>query len=160
MNQERDNIMKSPEKNHAKWMLKALKEAEKAFEQDEVPVGAIVVKDGKIIAKAHNTREKDHAFHGHAEFLAMLKAQKKLGDWRLNDCDIYVTLEPCPMCAGAMIQSRIRKVYYAAVDPKGGAVESQIQLFQYPWNHHVEAEQGLYEIESQTLLKNFFKLKR
>ena len=99
-------------------MKAALKEAHKAELIDEVPVGAVVVYKDQIIARAHNKREHTQAFHAHAEFLAMMKAAKKIGSWRLEECDVYVTMEPCPMCAGAMIQSRVRSVYYGVKDTK------------------------------------------
>jgi tRNA(adenine34) deaminase len=120
----------------------------------------VVVKDGKIIARAHNLRETTQAIEGHAEFLAMRKAAKKIGSWRLEGCDVYVTMEPCPMCAGAMIQSRLRKVYYAVSDPKAGVVESMTTLFDLPFNHHVDVEGGLMAAESKTLLQSFFKALR
>jgi tRNA(adenine34) deaminase len=135
----------------------ALKEAKKAFLKDEVPVGAVVVYQDKIIARAYNKREKNQQFHAHAEFLAMMKAAKKLGSWRLEDCDIYVTMEPCPMCAGAMIQSRIRSLYYGVSDPKAGVINSLTDLFALPFNHKIHVESGLLENQSQELLKSFFK---
>jgi tRNA(adenine34) deaminase len=138
-------------------MKAALKEAQKAFDKNEVPVGAVVVYEDKIIARAHNLRESNQHFHSHAEFLAMMKASKKIGSWRLEDCDVYVTLEPCPMCAGAMIQSRIRKVYYGAKDPKAGATDSLTNLFDVKFNHHVLSEGNILGSESELLLKKFFK---
>jgi len=161
MNQDQDTITKSLENQKKfKYMKEALKEAQKAFDKREVPVGAVVVYKDQIIARAHNLRESNQHFHSHAEFLAMMEASKKIGSWRLEDCDVYVTLEPCPMCAGAMIQSRIRKVYYAAKDPKAGATESLIQLFDIKFNHHVACEGGILENESKVLLKTFFKTLR
>ena len=158
MSQERDNIMKSQENQKKyKYMRAALKEAQKAFDKNEVPVGAVVVYQDKIIARAHNLRESKQQFHSHAEFFAMMKASKKIGSWRLEDCDIYVTLEPCPMCAGAMIQSRVRKVYYGASDPKAGVTDSLANLFDIKFNHHVECEGNVLSKESETLLKTFFK---
>ncbi len=150
--------MKSQENQKKyKYMKAALKEAQKAFDKNEVPVGAVVVYQDKIIARAHNLRESKQQFHSHAEFLAMMKASKKIGSWRLEDCDIYVTLEPCPMCAGAMIQSRVRKVYYGATDPKAGVTDSLTNLFDIKFNHHVECEGNVLSKESETLLKTFFK---
>lgn len=158
MNLDQDIITKSPENQlKIKFMRAALKEAQKAEIINEVPVGAIIVHEGKIIARAHNTREKDQTFYAHAEFLAMMKAAKKIGSWRLEDCDIYVTMEPCPMCAGAMIQSRVRSVYYGVKDAKSGVAESIIDIFELPFNHHVYAESGILAEESQKLLKDFFK---
>ncbi|MFA6801000.1 MAG: nucleoside deaminase [Acholeplasmataceae bacterium] len=141
-------------------MKAALIEAQKAFKKDEVPVGAVVVYRDKIIARAHNLRESQQQFHGHAEFLAMMKAAKKIGSWRLEDCDVYVTLEPCSMCAGAMVQARIRKVYYGAKDSKSGAIDSIFNMFDIKFNHHVESEGCILEEESELLLKSFFKTLR
>jgi tRNA(adenine34) deaminase len=138
-------------------MKAALKEAEKALLIDEVPVGAVVVYEDKIIARAHNLREKNQSFHAHAEFLAMMKAAKKIGSWRLEDCDVYVTMEPCPMCAGAMIQARIKHLYYGTKDPKAGGVDSVVQLLNIPFNHQIQVESGLLADESQKIVKDFFK---
>lgn len=158
MNQDRDIIMKSPENlKKYKFMKAALKEAEKAAMIDEVPVGAVVVFQDKIIARAHNLREKSQSFHAHAEFLAMMKATKKIGSWRLEDCDVYVTMEPCPMCAGAMIQARVRKLYYGTKDPKAGGIDSVVQLLDIPFNHQIDVESGIMADESQTIVKDFFK---
>lgn len=152
--------MKSPENRNKIFMTAALKEAQKAFDKNEVPVGAVIVKDRKIIARAHNLRETTQAIEGHAEFLAMRKAAKKIGSWRLEECDVYVTMEPCPMCAGAMIQSRIRKVFYGADDPKAGVAQSMTTLFSLPFNHNVEVEGGLMATESKELLQTFFRTLR
>ena len=137
------------------YMKQALKEAEKAYQKLEVPVGAVIVKDGKIIARAHKTKTDTTK---HAEILAIQKASKKLKSWRLIDCEMYVTLEPCSMCAGAMINSRIKKVYIGTMDEKTGAVGSVLNLFDdYTFNHKVETEIGIMEKECQEILKNFFK---
>jgi tRNA(adenine34) deaminase len=158
MSQDQDITMKSQESQKKyKYMKAALKEAEKAAVKDEVPVGAVVVYNDKIIARAHNVRETKQMIHGHAEFLAMIKAAKKIGSWRLEDCEIYVTMEPCPMCAGAMIQSRIKKVYYGVKDYKSGVASSLCNLFDLPFNHKVESEGLLMHLESEKLLKEFFK---
>jgi tRNA(adenine34) deaminase len=138
-------------------MKAALREAKKAYDKDEVPVGAVVVYEGKIISRDHNRRESTQAFNAHAEFLAMQKAAKKMKSWRLEGCDIYVTMEPCPMCAGAMIQSRVRAVYYATKDPKAGVHASVMNLFDYPFNHQIYVESGVLEKESSELIKSFFK---
>ena len=138
-------------------MKEAFKEAQKAYLKDEVPVGAVVVYNDKIIARAHNLREKNQSFMAHAEFLAMQKASKKLGSWRLEDCDVYVTLEPCPMCAGAMIQGRVRHVYYAAQDNKAGATGSVIDLFETPFNHKVLKTGGIMADESKFGAHSVFK---
>ena len=158
MSQDRDITMKSQEnQNKSKFMKAALKEAQKAALINEVPVGAVVVYQDKIIARAHNLREKQQSFHAHAEFLAMIKATKKIGSWRLEDCDVYVTMEPCPMCAGAMIQARIRNLYYGTKDSKAGAIDSVVQLFDIPFNHHINVESGILAEESKIEVQNFFK---
>ncbi|MDD3068144.1 MAG: nucleoside deaminase [Acholeplasmataceae bacterium] len=138
-------------------MKAALEQAKKAASMDEVPVGAVVVYQDKIIARAYNKREHDQSFHSHAEFLAMMKASKKIGSWRLEDCDVYVTMEPCPMCAGAMIQARIRNLYYGAKDPKAGVAGSVMNLLSYSFNHQIHVESGIMAQESQILIKQFFK---
>ena len=138
-------------------MKAALKEAMKAEQKNEVPVGAVVVYHDKIIARAHNLRETNQSFEAHAEFLAMKKAAKKIGSWRLEDCDVYVTMEPCPMCAGAMIQSRINHLFYAIKDPKAGVASSVMNLFEYPFNHKVHVESGLLANESKEIVQRFFK---
>jgi tRNA(adenine34) deaminase len=158
MNQEPDNITMCQENpTHLKFMKEALLEASKAFDLGEVPVGAVVVKDDIIIARAHNLRHTQKKLEGHAEFLALQKAAEVLGDWRLEGCSLYVTLEPCPMCAGALIQSRIQRVYYGSKDPKAGAVISTVKLFDIPFNHQIEVCGGIMESESKTLLQTFFK---
>ena len=144
-----------------KYMRRALKEAQKAMEKDEVPVGCVIVLDGVIIARAHNKKETNNNPLCHAEMIAIQKATKKLGDWRLKDCEMYVTLEPCLMCCGALIQSRIKKVYYGAKDEKGGGVESLAYTFEIQGlNHYVNYEGGIMEKECQNLLSNYFKSKR
>ena len=140
------------------YMKQALKEAEKAYKKLEVPVGAVIVKDGKIIARAHNQKETRTDTTKHAEILAIQKASKKLESWRLIDCVMYVTLEPCSMCAGALINSRIKKVYIGAMDEKTGAAGSVLNLFNdYTFNHKVEVENGVMKTECQEILKKFFK---
>ena len=144
-----------------KFMLQALKEAEKAFKLDEVPVGAVVVKNGEIIAKAHNTKNKRKNALLHAEMEALTKAQKKLQDWHLNECDLYVTLEPCPMCAGACINARVRAIYFGAYDKKAGCCGTLYNLPQDArFNHRPEVTGGILEAECGEILSNFFKNKR
>ena len=141
-----------------KFMYQALKEAEKAYNKLEVPVGCVIVKDGKIIARAHNLKETKMDTTKHAEILAIQKASKKLKSWRLIDCEMYVTLEPCPMCAGAIIQSRIKKIYYGTNDWKTGAVGSVLNLFDdYTFHHKVEYQDGILQNECENILKDFFK---
>ena len=149
------------EKNKEYFMKQALKEAEKAYTKLEVPVGAVIVKEGKIIARAHNQKETKTDTTKHAEILAIQKASKKLKSWRLIDCELYVTLEPCTMCAGAIINSRIKKVYVGTMDEKTGAVGSVLNLFEdYTFNHKVENEVGVLKEDCENILKNFFKALR
>lgn len=135
----------------------ALAEAEQAAALGEVPVGAVVARDGEIIAAAHNTRETEKNALNHAELLAIDAACKKLGGWRLHRCDLYVTLEPCPMCAGALINSRMKTVYYGAPDPKAGSCGSLINLFALPYNHQPALVSGVLEQECADILRNFFR---
>lgn len=140
------------------FMKEALKEAKKAYDKLEVPVGAIIVKDDKIIARAHNLKETKFDTTKHAEILAIQKASKKLKSWRLIDCEMYVTLEPCSMCAGALINSRIKKIYIGANDEKTGAVGSVFNLLEdYTFNHKVQIEKGILKQECENILKEFFK---
>ena len=142
-------------------MKEALKEAKKAELIDEVPIGCVIVKDDKIIAHGHNQRETKQSPIGHAEIIAINKASKKLKSWRLEGCDIYVTLEPCIMCSGAIIQSRINKVYYGASDPKGGALGSSINVLEANnINHHPEVISGVLKEECSSIITNYFKAKR
>ena len=147
--------------NHEIYMLEALKEAELAKFEDEVPIGCVIVKDDQIIARAHNIREATNNPLGHAETLAISKAAKVLNDWQLVDCDLYVTVEPCIMCAGAIIQSRIRKVIYGAPDLKGGAFGSSIDVLTASnINHRPEIIKGVLEKECVEIIKTYFKSKR
>ena len=143
--------------NHNKFMKLALKEAKKALLKNEVPIGAVIVKDNKVIARAHNLREKNNLTTSHAEILAIQKANKKLKSWRLDSCTLYVTIEPCPMCAGAIIQSRIKEVVYGASDLKAGSHSSIINLFELPFNHKVEVKSGILKDESANIISSFFK---
>ncbi len=140
------------------YMKEALKEAKKAYEKLEVPVGAVIVKDGKIIARAHNLKETKKDTTKHAEIIAIQKASKKIESWRLTDCDMYITLEPCSMCMGAIINSRIRKIYIGTMDEKTGACGSILNLNDdYTFNHKVEIELGIMKNECEDILKRFFK---
>jgi tRNA(adenine34) deaminase len=144
--------------NQERYMQCALNEAYKAYEKEEVPIGAVIVKDNVIIAKAHNLRERRQDATAHAEILAIQKACKKLQAWRLNGCDLYVTLEPCAMCAGAIIQSRIRKLIIGTTDPKAGAGGSVVDLFNVEkFNHKVEVVHGICQEECSQILKSFFE---
>ena len=144
-----------------KFMLLALKEAEISANFDEVPVGAIIVKDGKVIAKGHNLRESKNDPTAHAEIIAIRKACKKLKSWRLEDCTIYVTIEPCSMCAGTLLWTRIKRIVYGANDPKGGALGSSYNLFEVKnINHRAEITRGVLEDKCAALMRNFFRNKR
>jgi tRNA(adenine34) deaminase len=136
----------------------ALEEARRAAKFGEVPIGAVVVYDGNIIARAHNWRESWRDPTAHAELIALQEASRRLGGWRLEGCDLYVTLEPCPMCAGAIMLSRIRHLYYGAADAKGGAIESKIELFSGElWNHKPNISTGILSEECGMILKDFFR---
>ncbi len=144
-----------------RFMKMAIKEAMKAETFDEVPIGAVIVKDGKVIARAHNKKETKNQATRHAELEAIEKATKKVNNWWLEDCDIYVTLEPCAMCAGALINSRLRSIYFGAYDKKAGCCGS---LYNLPtdkrFNHRLNVEGGIMEEECASLLTNYFKKKR
>lgn len=140
-----------------KYMKAALRLAQKAADEGEVPVGAVVVCDGKIVGRGRNRRETKKNALLHAEVEAIGKACKKLGGWRLHRCDLYVTLEPCPMCAGAIINARIKTVYYGAPDPKAGSCGTLTDLFALPYNHKPAVVAGLLEEECAEMLRTFFK---
>ncbi|MEQ5788073.1 nucleoside deaminase [Erythrobacter sp. NFXS35] len=142
-------------------MGRALALARAGADAGEVPIGAVVVKDGRIIAEAHNAPRTDHDPTAHAEILAIRRAARALGDERLTDCDLWVTLEPCAMCAGAIAHARIARLYYAASDPKGGAVEHGARVFDQPQClHRPEVYAGIGEDEAAALLRGFFKRRR
>lgn len=146
--------MKTPEH----YMKQALKEARKAEEQGEVPIGAVIVCDGKIIGRGHNKRKAKKRTADHAEMIAIRKANRKIGDWRLDGCDLYVTLEPCSMCAGAIQQARIAHVYYGAADPKAGALGSVYDMYAAKGlNHYPEVTGGILEAECGAILSGFFR---
>lgn len=142
-------------------MQEALVEAQKAYVFDEVPIGAVVVKDGKIIGRGHNLRERVKDPTLHAEIIAIKQAAKALGSWRLSDCDLYVTIEPCPMCAGAVLQARIRQLIFGARDPKAGCAGSLYNLLQDPrFNHQTEVVEGVLEEDCSQIMKDYFRQKR
>ena len=143
-----------------KFMKEALKEAKKAYKKEEIPVGAVIVKNGEIIAKAHNLKETKCSSISHAEIIAIEKANKKLNAWRLENCEMYITLEPCMMCMGAIINARIKKIYIGTLDPKTGACISVINIDKYKFNHVVEIETGILKKECEYILKDFFKMLR
>ena len=143
------------------FMAIALEEATMAWREEEVPVGALIVKSGRIIARAHNMKESTKDPTAHAEIIALRKASESLKSWRLSDCCLYVTLEPCVMCAGALVQSRIRRVVYATTDPKGGATESLFAICSdIRLNHQVQIRSGVMENQAAEILKQFFKERR
>lgn len=141
------------------YIKKALELANKAAEIGEVPVGAVVVKksNGEIVGEGYNRREVDKDSIAHAEIIAIENASKKLGGWRLIDCELFVTLEPCPMCAGAIINSRIERVVYGAMDKKAGSCGSVVNLFDLPYNHKPELTGGILSEECSSILSEFFK---
>ena len=143
------------------FMSEALRQAARAYEAEETPVGAVIVRGGRIIARAYNQVELLKDATAHAEMLALTQAQGAVGDWRLTDCSLYVTKEPCPMCAGAIVHTRLARVIFGAADPKGGAAGSALNLLQFPTlNHHCDITSGVREAECRALLKNFFAEQR
>lgn len=141
-----------------KYMKQAINQAKKALTIGEVPIGCVIVYDGKVIGRGYNRRMTDKNTLSHAELNAIKKASKKLDDWRLDDCEMYVTTEPCQMCAGAIVQARIKKVYIGCMNPKAGCAGSIMNLLQVDkFNHQVEIESGIMKEECSTLLKDFFK---
>ncbi len=144
-----------------KFMKSAIGQAKIALKKDEVPIGAVIVLDGKIIARAHNLMEKTQLATAHAEILAINKACKKLKSWRLDGAEMFVTLEPCPMCAGAIVNARIKKVYFGAYEKKSGSAESKfLILTDSGLNHKVQYEGGILEETCSNMIKNYFKAKR
>ena len=144
-----------------KFMKEAIKQAKKAYDKEEIPVGAVIVKDGKIIARGYNKKEEKKDTTQHAESIAIQKASRKIGAWRLQDCEMYVTLEPCAMCTGALIQARLKRVYIGTMDPKTGACGSVLNLLEdYKFNHKVEVETNIMQKECEKILKDFFKYLR
>src|SRR5207253_3062556 len=147
--------------NDQHFMREALRQAQKAYEADEVPVGAVVVRAGKIIARAFNQVELLKDATAHAEMLALTQAEAAVGDWRLTDCDLYVTKEPCPMCAGALVHTRIRRVIFGCPDPSAGAAGSVMNLFQMPaLNHRCEITSAVLQQECAAILQDFFRKRR
>lgn len=141
-----------------KYMKEAIKQAKKAYAIGEVPIGCVIVYQDKIVGRGYNRRITDKNTLSHAELNAIKKASKVMGDWRLDDCEMYITLEPCQMCSGAIVQSRIKKVYIGCMNPKAGCAGSILNLLQVPqFNHQVEMEKGILEEECSQMLKQFFK---
>ncbi|MBQ7515615.1 MAG: tRNA adenosine(34) deaminase TadA [Schwartzia sp.] len=144
------------------YMQLALTEARKAMEQGEVPIGAVLVDDeGGVVVRAHNRRETDHDATAHAEIIAIREGGRRLGRWRLSGCTLYVTLEPCPMCAGALVMARLKRVVYGVPDARAGSVESIFNIPAHPsLNHHLEVTAGIAEDECRALLQTFFRARR
>lgn len=143
------------------YIRQALREAGRAYDRDQVPVGAVIVRDGRIIGRGHNQRQQLRDPTAHAEMIAITAAAEAVGDWRLTGCTLYVTLEPCLMCAGAIVLARIDRVVYGAADPKAGAVESLYHLLADPrLNHHPQVQTGVLEHECSALLRDFFQNQR
>lgn len=155
---EQEDIAGSEDEDEdVRWMRLALEEAKKALEKGEVPVGAVVVKDGVVVGRGHNVRETERDPLGHAELIAIREAARTLGGWRLGGTTLYVTLEPCPMCAGAIVQSRIDRLVFGAADPKAGSAGTLVNLVRDPrFNHRAEVRGGVLEEEAAALLKAFF----
>ena len=144
-----------------KYMKEAIKQAKKAYAIGDVPIGCVIVYEDKIIARGYNKRNKNKTTLAHAELLAMAKASKKIGDWRLEGCTMYITLEPCQMCAGAIVQARVSKVVVGSMNPKAGCAGSVLNLLQMKeFNHQVELETGVLEEECSTMLSDFFRALR
>lgn len=141
-----------------KYMKQAIKLAKKAWKIEEVPIGCVIVHEGKIIGRGYNRRTTDKNPLAHAELIAIKKASKKMGDWRLEDCTLYVTLEPCQMCSGAIVQARVKKVVVGCMNPKAGCAGSILNLLQVErFNHQVELETGILEEECSEMMKSFFR---
>ncbi len=154
-----ENLIDQP--TDTTFMREALRLAKRAFDQEEVPVGAVVVRENRIIARAFNQVEMLKDATAHAEMLAITQAEAAVGDWRLNDCDLYVTKEPCPMCAGALVHVRMRRVIFGCADPSGGAAGGGMNLLQRPGlNHHCEITSGVLADEGAALLQSFFRGRR
>ena len=151
--------MKNPmEKNREKYMRAAIREAKKAYALDEVPIGCVIVSEGKIIARGYNKRNKIGTVFAHAELLAMSKACKKTGDWRLEECTMYITLEPCQMCAGAIVQARIPRVVIGSMNPKAGCAGSVLNLLEMEgFNHQVSVTRDVLREECSKMLSDFFR---
>lgn len=146
--------------NHQKYMEEALLEAQKAYQSDEIPIGAVIVKEGIIIGRGHNTKETTQDVTQHAEINAIRNASSQLKNWHLDGCDLYVTIEPCAMCASAIIQSRIRNLYYGAKEPKTGSHVSKLMLFDQKDQHQVNVYSGIEEDACRLLMSEYFKSKR
>ena len=158
LQKQNEKLEKKTQKEYEKYMEQAIKEAKKAYKINEVPIGCVIVKDDKVIAKGHNRRNIDKNVLSHAEITAINEACKKTGDWRLEECTMYVTLEPCQMCAGAIVQSRMKKVVIGAMNKKAGCAGSILNLLQMAeFNHRCELETGVLQEECTELMTSFFE---
>ena len=145
-------------RTHEKFMREAIRQAKKAYALDEVPIGCVIVQDGKIIARGYNRRNTDKNTLSHAELIAIRKAAKKTGDWRLEGCTMYITLEPCHMCAGAMVQARLTEAVIGSMNPKAGCAGSVLNILEMPqFNHQVQVTRGVLETECSEMLSQFFR---
>ena len=158
MSAEKTDIIAEQKKTDAKYMKEAIRQAKKAYKLDETPIGCVIVHDGKIIGRGYNRRNTDKSPLAHAEITAIRKASRKLGDWRLEECTLYVTLEPCQMCAGAIVQSRVTRVVVGCMNPKAGCAGSILNLLDMKeFNHRAELETGILEEECSALMTGFFR---
>ena len=158
MSEEKKDIITEQRKTDEKYMKEAVRQAKKAYKLDETPIGCVIVHDGKIIGRGYNRRNTDKSPLAHAEITAIRKASKKLGDWRLEDCTLYVTLEPCQMCAGAIVQSRVTRVVVGCMNPKAGCAGSILNLLDMKeFNHRARLETGVLEEECSALMTGFFR---
>lgn len=156
--EQAEPVSEEEQKLHMKYMKAAMKQAQKAYELGEVPIGCVIVHEGKIIGRGYNRRKTDKNTLSHAEIIAIRKASKKMGDWRLEDCVLYVTLEPCQMCSGAIVQARIPEVVIGCMNPKAGCAGSILNILQTPgFNHQVRVTKGVMEQECSEMLTSFFK---
>lgn len=158
MEREKKDLTEEQKKTDIKYMREAIRQAKKAYKLDETPIGCVIVHDGKIIGRGYNRRNTDKSPLAHAEIAAIKKASRKIGDWRLENCTLYVTLEPCQMCAGAIVQSRIPRVVVGCMNPKAGCAGSILNLLQMErFNHQVQLETGVLGEECSSLMTGFFK---
>lgn len=158
MSAENTDIIAEQKKTDEKYMKEAIRQAKKAYKLDETPIGCVIVHDGKIIGRGYNRRNTDKSPLAHAEITAIRKASRKLGDWRLEECTLYVTLEPCQMCAGAIVQSRVTRVVVGCMNPKAGCAGSILNLLDMKeFNHRAELETGILEEECSALMTGFFR---
>lgn len=153
-----EELQAAQQKQHEKFMREAIRQAKKAYALEEVPIGCVIVHEGKIIARGYNRRNTDKNTLSHAEIIAIRKAAKKLGDWRLEECTMYITLEPCQMCAGAMMQARLTHAVIGSMNPKAGCAGSVLNILEMDgFNHKVQVERGVLEEECSQMLSQFFK---